>query len=277
MTPEVVDWAVVGGLRCVLGESPVWDDGTGRLHLVDITGRMLWTVDPAAGAARGVSVDRPISALLPLAGGGWLGVSGRDLGGVDPSDGTFRTLLDIPGPADLALNDAVCGRDGTVYVGSIDRTRADRARLHAVTPDLDHRVFARGVGASNGVDTSPDGGILYHADTFADTVTAYALDGHPVASVPVAHPDGLTVDADGGVWVALWGSGLLVRYTADLVPDRALRLPAPLVSNLAFGGPDLRTLFVTTGRSNGVEVSGAVFTADVGVRGLPPARFAAGH
>jgi D-xylonolactonase len=76
--------------------------------------------------------------------------------------------------------------------------------------------------------------------------------------------------------VALWGSGLVVRHTAGLVPDRALRVPAPLVTNLAFGGPDLRRLFVTTARSDGAELSGAVFTAEIGVCGLSPARFATG-
>ncbi|MGW3607995.1 SMP-30/gluconolactonase/LRE family protein [Micromonospora sp. NPDC005161] len=88
------------------------------------------------------------------------------------------------------------------------------------------------------------------------------------------HPDGIAVDADGGVWVASWGSGMVFRYTPDLAPDRTLRLPAPLVTNMSFGGPGYRWIFVTTARSDGAELSGAVFTADVGVAGLPAARFA---
>ncbi|PZG02689.1 SMP-30/gluconolactonase/LRE family protein [Micromonospora deserti] len=277
VTPEDVDWAVLGDLRCALGESPVWDDSVGRLHLVDVTGHAIWTVDPDTGAAHALTGGRPVTALVPRAGGGWLGVSGRDLGSVDPHAGTLRPLVSLPGPADLALNDAVCGRDGVLYVGSVDRTGANRGALHAVGADLRPRVVAAGVGASNGVDTSPDGQVLYHADTFAGTVTAYGPDRRRVASVPVDRPDGLTVDAGGGVWVALWGSGMVRRYTADLAPDRALRVPAPLVTNVAFGGPDLRRLFVTTARSGDAELSGAVFAADVGVCGLPPARFATGQ
>ncbi|MDZ5441516.1 SMP-30/gluconolactonase/LRE family protein [Micromonospora sp. 4G57] len=276
VTQQDVDWALLGELRCALGESPIWDDTTGRLHLVDVAGRTLWVVDPTTGAAHGATCGRPVTALVPRAGSGWLGVAGRDLGALDPQDGTFRPLVTVPGPADLSLNDAVCGRDGQLYVGSVDRTRANRGALYSIGAHLRHRILADRIGASNGVDTSPDGRTLYHADTFADTVTAYESDGRAVASVRVDHPDGITVDADGGVWVALWGSGLVVRHTAGLVPDRALRVPAPLVTNLAFGGPDLRRLFVTTGRSDGAEFSGAVFTAEIGVCGLPPARFAAG-
>ncbi|MGS2616294.1 SMP-30/gluconolactonase/LRE family protein [Micromonospora sp. LZ34] len=272
VTGEDVDWSVLGELRCELGESPVWH--ASRLHLVDVTSHTVWTVDAGTGAAHGVTCARRLTALVPTAGGGWLGVSGRDLGAVDPYDGTFRTMLSLPGPADLAFNDAVCGRDGMLYVGSIDRGRAGRAALHGVGADLSHRVVADGLGASNGLDTSPDGTILYHADTFAGTVTAYGPDRRPVASVGVDRPDGVVVDAEGGVWVALWGSGLVHRYTADLVLDRVLRVPAPLVTNVAFGGADLRTMFVTTARTSGVAQTGAVFTADVGGRGLPPARFA---
>ncbi|MGW3615107.1 MULTISPECIES: SMP-30/gluconolactonase/LRE family protein [unclassified Micromonospora] len=268
------DWAVLADLRCELGECPVWDEASARLHLVDIDDRRLWALDPAAGTASGATCDRPVTALVPRADGGWLGVSGRDIGTLDPHDGTFQPLLSLPGPPDLALNDAVCGRDGNLYVGSIDRTRAERAALYVVEPDLNHRILAGHVGASNGVDTSPDGRLLYHADSFADTVTAYGPDGRPVAAVRVAHPDGIAVDADGGVWVASWGSGMVFRYTPDLAPDRTLRLPAPLVTNMSFGGPGYRWIFVTTARSDGAELSGAVFTADVGVAGLPAARFA---
>ncbi|MFC0504875.1 SMP-30/gluconolactonase/LRE family protein [Micromonospora costi] len=277
VTPEDPDWSVVGDLRCELGECPVWDAALALLRLVDIDGRRLWTLDPATGAASAVTCGRAVTALVPRADGGWLGVSGRDIGALDPADGIFQPLLSLPGPVDLALNDAVCGRDGNLYVGSIDRTRAERASLYVMDQDLNHVVLAGCVGASNGVDTSPDGRILYHADTFADTVTAYERRGTRAAAVRVAHPDGIAVDADGGVWVASWGSGMLFRYTPGLVPDRALRVPAPLVTNVSFGGPDYRWMFVTTARSDGAEVSGAVFAADVGVAGLPPARFAVQH
>lgn len=262
-------WSPLGELRCALGESPVWDAARGRLMVVDVTGRAVHAIDPGTGAAESVACERRISALIPAADGGWWGVSGRDIGPLDLDTGVLEPAVTIGGPPDLVLNDAVCGRDGVLYVGSIDRTGRRRAALHAIDPDGRRRVVVSGVGASNGVDTSPDGLVLYHADTFAGAVTGYPL-GHPgrrEVVIPVDRPDGLTVDAEGGLWVALWGSGEVHRYTADGVLDRRLVLPVPLVSSVAFGGTGLRTLFVTTARSDGNALSGAVFAGDVGVMG----------
>jgi xylono-1,5-lactonase len=265
-----VGWSVVGELRCALGESPVWDALTGRLMVVDVPAGAVCAVDPATGATHRVTYDRPLTAIVPRAGGTWVGVSGHDIGVLEPATGAFRTVVTLPGPQDVLLNDAVCGRGGDLYVGSVDRSGAGRGALFAVTADHRHRVVADGVRASNGVDTSPDGRTLYHADTFAGTVAAYGADQRPRWTTRVERPDGLAVDADGGVWVALWSAGQIRRYTPTLAPDRVLRVPAPLVTNVAFGGQDLRTMFVTTARSADIACSGAVFAADVNVQGLPP-------
>jgi D-xylonolactonase len=265
-----VGWSVVGELRCALGESPVWDALTGRLMVVDVPAGAVCAVDPVTGAANRVTYDRPLTAIVRSSGGTWFGVSGHDIGLLESDTGAFRTVVTLPGPEDVLLNDAVCGRADDLYVGSVDRSRAGRGALFAITADHRHSVVASGVYASNGLDTSPDGRILYHADTFAGTVTAYGPDQRPLLKTRVERPDGLAVDADGGVWVALWGAGQIRRYTPTLAPDRVLRVPAPLVTNVAFGGPELRTMFVTTARSADVACSGAVFAADVNVQGLPP-------
>jgi xylono-1,5-lactonase len=265
-----VGWSVVGELRCVLAESPVWDDTTGRLMLVDVPSGAVCAVDPATGVADRVTYDRPLTAIVPRADGTWVGVSGHDIGALEPDTVAFRTVLTLPSPTDVLLNDAVCGRGGDLFVGSVDRSGSGRGVLFAVAADRRHRVVARGVHASNGVDTSPDGRILYHADTFAGTVTAYGPDARPLRTTRVEGPDGLAVDAEGCVWVALWGAGKIRRYTRTLTPDRTVRVPAPLVTNVAFGGRELRTMFVTTARSADVACSGAVFAADVNAQGLPP-------
>lgn len=248
----------------------MWNPLDGRLWLVDVTGMAVHAVDPVSGVGDSFGVDRPVTALVPRGAGGWLGVAGRSLRFLDLVAGVSHCWLTIPGPGEVELNDAVCGRDGVLYVGSVDRTGARRGQLYAVTPDGRVRVVVDGVGASNGVDSSADGGRVYHADTFAGTVTSYP-DG---AVVALDRPDGLAVDSQDCLWVALWGGGQVRRYLRGGKLDRVLSLPVPLVTNVAFGGPGLRTLYVTTARSDGVELSGGVFAADVGVSGLPVEAFA---
>ena len=270
------DWTVVGGpLRCELGESPVSDPATGRLVVVDVTGLVVHAIESETGQVESTAVARRVTAVVARAGGGWLAVAGRDIVPFDLRTGAFGTWLSLPGPEDVALNDAVVGRDGILYTGSIDRSGGRGGEFYAVDPGGRITVLATGVGASNGVDTSPDGRIVYHADTFAGTVTAYTAGrvGRILAQVAVQRPDGLAVDADGGVWVAHWGYGEVRRYTAALVPDRTAALPVPLVSNLAFGGPGLRRMFVTSARSGGNPLSGAIFTATAGIPGLTAVPF----
>lgn len=262
---------MVGQLRCELGEGPVWDDSTGVLRGVDVARPAVWWLDPDDGSSRRVAADRPVTAVVPRADGGWLAVAGRDLIELDIERGqTRRVLLTIPGPVDLALNDAVCGRDGFLYLGSVDRSRTGRGVLYRVGPDWGIDVVATGVGASNGVDTNADGTALFHADTFAGTVTRYP----DRVRCQVASPDGLAVDAGGQVWIAQWGYGQVAQIGADCTRGGLIMVPVPLVTNIAFGGPGLATAFITTARSAGAELSGGVFACRAGVAGLPAPRFA---
>ena len=255
---------VVGGLRCVLGEGPVWDKATQRLVLTDAAQKTVYSLDPVNGLARSYPVAEQLTALVPSDNDRWFGVYGRTIGRFDFRYGSLKPLLVLPGPADVELNDAVCGRDGKLNVGSVDRTGSNRGELYAIAPTLEATVVAGGVGASNGLDTSPDGTVLYHADTFTSVVTAYPSG----RTIRVDRPDGLAVDSEGFLWAALWGSGAVRRYSpsGDLV--QTVKLPVPLVTNVAFGGPGLSTMFITTARSVGLPSSGAVFAADVGVTGL---------
>jgi sugar lactone lactonase YvrE len=258
----VTRWSVLPGPRCELGESPVWRDG--RLFYVDIRGQALHAVED--GSVSTVELARPVTAIVPTSAGGWIAVSGRELSILDAPTGRLDPLIAVPGPPELALNDAVAGRDGNLYVGSVDRSGGSRAELYAIGPGLDISVVATGVGASNGLDTSADGSVLWHADTFKGTVTAY-----PCGTViDVPRPDGLTVDASGCVWVALWGSGQVRRYRPGGACDRRYRAPAPLVTNVALGGG---RLLVTTARSGGHPFSGAVLSRTVECQGLPAAEF----
>jgi D-xylonolactonase len=260
---------VLGTLRCRLGEGPVWDASTSRLMLVDVLSARVHSLDPVTGLSRDYPMQESLTALVPRAGNRWLGIYGSTVGSVNLDDGSLEPIVVLPNAPDVPLNDAVCGRDGNLYVGSIDRTGARRGALYAIAPTLEVTAVARSVGASNGVDTSPDGKVLYHADTFAGTVTAYPR-GWTVA---VDRPDGIAVDAQGYVWVARWDGGEVHKYApSGQLVDR-LEIPVPRVTSVAFGGVDLGQLFITTAESPGSPLSGRVFVADVGVRGLAPEQF----
>lgn len=242
----------------------MWDGR--RLLLLDIPRRHLHAV--TGGKVATVDLPEHVSAIVPAVDG-WLAVTGRALSTIDLGTGALAPLLAIPGPEDLPLNDAVAGRDDRLYTGSIDRSGARRAELYAIDSDLRVTTIATGIGASNGIDTSIDGETVVFADTLADIVRI-GLDG-PQLEVP--HPDGLTVDAEGGIWVASWGHGRILRFDRDGRLDRVLELPAANVSSVAFGGDQLDLLFVTTARSDLDGSGGEVYLGRPGVRGLAPHRF----
>ena len=143
-----------------------------------------------------------------------------------------------------------------------------------------------GVTISNGLEWSPDGSRAYYDDTATHRVDVFDYDRdtgltgrRPFVVLPDdGNPDGLTVDAEGGVWVALFGSGAVQRYTPDGVLDQVVELPTPQVTACTFGGPELDQLFITTSREGMAPgddpLAGCLFRADVGVAGLPVREFA---
>jgi sugar lactone lactonase YvrE len=166
---------------------------------------------------------------------------------------------------------------------------AGAGSVYRLDPDLSVRVVLEDVTVSNGLEWSPDGTMAYYNDTATHTVSVFDYDAGTGLSgrrrfVDVVHagepgnPDGLTVDAEGGVWTALFGGGVVHRYSADGALDAVLDVAARQVTACTFGGPDLDQLFITTSRE-GLDpgddpLAGSVFRADVGVRGLPVREFA---
>ncbi|MFF1832748.1 SMP-30/gluconolactonase/LRE family protein [Streptomyces sp. NPDC058231] len=267
-----------------LGEGPTWDLASGRLIWVDILSARVHTYDPANGRRTVMATEQHVGAAKPRAGGG-LVVNLRDGVGLYDRDGAFRWLVHDPEPGRRG-NDAAVAPDGALWVGTMRYDAAEGGgSLTRVAPDGTATPVLPEVAISNGTGWSPDGTRLYYIDTPTQRVDVFDFDGeHAVNRRTFAviengsgSPDGLTVDAEGGVWVALWDGAALRRYTADGALDRTVRLPVRRPTACAFGGPDLRDLYISTART-GIgsphPLSGSLLVLPDAGQGMPGTAFA---
>ncbi|GGP35690.1 calcium-binding protein [Streptomyces variabilis] len=239
-----------------LGEGATWDPATGRLLWIDILNSRVHTYDPATGRRTVRRTGQHVGAVKPRAGGG-LVLNLRDgVGLLDPDD-TFRWLHREP-VAGRRGNDAAVAPDGSLLAGTMRYDEAPGGgTLSRVTGDGTATVLLQDVTVSNGTGWSPDGRLMYYIDTPTRRIDVLDFGGdgtiagrRPLAEIEegAGFPDGLTVDADGCVWVALWDGGAVRRYTPSGELDRVIELPVPRVTCCAFGGPGLTDLYVTTAR-----------------------------
>ncbi|MFF8398531.1 SMP-30/gluconolactonase/LRE family protein [Streptomyces sp. NPDC016172] len=267
-----------------LGEGPTWDAAAGRLLWIDILGSRLHTYDPATGRRTVRRTEQHIGAVKPRAGGG-LVLNLRDGVGLLDPDGGFRWLHHEPVPGRRA-NDAAVAPDGALWAGTMRYDEAPGGgTLSRVTGEGTVDVVLDDVAVSNGTGWSPDGRLMYYIDTPTRRVDVFDhADGRISGRRTLAgieegagFPDGLTVDAEGCVWVALWQGSAVRRYTPGGELDRVIELPVPLVTACAFGGPDLTDLYVTTARTGLTDppaLAGALFVVPGAGKGLAQPAFA---
>jgi sugar lactone lactonase YvrE len=266
------------------GEGPVWSDLWGGLRFVDMLAGDVLSLRADGGVDRR-HVGTVAAALRPRRGGG--AVIGVERGFVleDP-DGTLSALPEVWSDDKVRMNDGGCDPDGRFYCGSMAYDKSTGAgSLYRL--DLDrsvHRVLDD-VTISNGLEWTPDGRRAYYNDTPTHRVSVFDYDPvegltgrRTLVELPDdAHPDGLTVDAEGGIWTALNGGSAVHRYSPEGVLDAVVEVPARQVSACTFGGPDLDLLYLTTSRENLPEgedpLAGSLFAASVGVRGMPTREF----
>ncbi|HZF89660.1 SMP-30/gluconolactonase/LRE family protein [Streptomyces sp.] len=247
--------------EATLGEGPTWDAAGDRLLWIDILGSRVHTYEPATGRRTVRTTEQHVGAVKPRAGGG-LVLNLRDGVALLDPDGAFRWLHHEPVPGRRA-NDAAVAPDGALWAGTMRYDEAPGGgTLSRLTGDGTVDVVLDDVAVSNGTGWSPDGRLMYYIDTPTRRVDVFdVLDVLDVAGGRVGNrrtlaeieegagfPDGLTVDAEGCVWVALWDGGAIRRYTPGGELDRVIELPTPRVTACAFGGTDLRDLYVTTAR-----------------------------
>ncbi|MER7313287.1 MULTISPECIES: SMP-30/gluconolactonase/LRE family protein [Streptomyces] len=277
-------WDLAVRERAYLGEGPTWDAAAGRLIWVDILSARVHTYDPSAGRRTVMATGQHVGAAKPRAGGG-LVVNLRDGIGLYDTAGAFSWLVTDP-VAGRRGNDAAVAPDGALWAGTM---RYDEAAgggtLSRVAPDGTVARIPDAVTVSNGTGWSPEGRLMYYVDTPTLRIDVFDVDGErihgrrPFVTVPPGQgwPDGLTVDADGCVWVAFWDGSALRRYTPDGRLDRTVEVPVRRPTACAFGGPGLRDLYVTTART-GLDaphpLSGSLLVLPDAGQGLPGTPFA---
>ncbi|MFD0118445.1 SMP-30/gluconolactonase/LRE family protein [Streptomyces sp. NPDC001940] len=252
MRPEVAVRA-----EATLGEGPTWDAEAGRLIWVDILGSRVHTYDPATGRRTVMATEQHVGAAKPRAGGAGLVVNLRDgIGLYGPGGTDFRWLHRDPVPGRRG-NDAAIAPDGSLWAGSMAYDESPGGgNLVRIAADGTATEILDDVTVSNGTGWSPDGSLMYYVDTPTRRIDVFDFDGRQavqrrefaVVEEGAGHPDGLTVDADGCVWVALWDGSALRRYTPSGALDRVVELPVKRPTACAFGGADLTDLYVTSAR-----------------------------
>jgi sugar lactone lactonase YvrE len=250
--------------KALLGEGPRWDAVGERLLWVDIKRGELHVWDGTSDTVE--QLEAPLSAVAPTTDGDVLLAHADRLALLSGA-----TLARIPHSDELRLNDGACDPEGRFWVGSmrLDETKQRDGALYRFDGELVQVLD--GVSLSNGIAWSPDASRMYYVDTLSRRIDVFDYDGEianrrtfAFVDHEAGFPDGLAVDSEGGVWLALWGGSCVRRYTPDGELDRVLELPAEHVTACCFGPGT--TLFVTTAAPDG-----RVFVADVGVGG-PPAQ-----
>jgi sugar lactone lactonase YvrE len=285
--PEVVHAA-----RAEVGEGPCWDVARGVLLWVDIYRGLVHLLNPASGLDTTLDAGQPVGAVVPAAGGDLVAAVRDGFVRIDPA--TARIEVVAPVEEDLAdhlMNDGKCDPCGAFVAGTLHRDElAGAGTLYRLNPDRSVDRLVSGVTLSNGLAWSPSGDRMYYVDSATQAVDVFEYDasgrvGDRRRFVEITPddgmPDGLAVDAEGGVWVALWGGSEVRRYTTAGALDDVVELPVSQVTSCAFGGDDWGDLYITSAsweldeaRVQEDSLAGAVFVARPGVAGVPTSRFA---
>jgi sugar lactone lactonase YvrE len=271
-------------VRAELGEGALWDWRHGVLISVDIPAGLVLRSDPRDGSTRAFAVGQPVGAAM-LRGDRELLLAVRDgFASLDPSSGAVTDLVevevDLPGQR---MNDAACDPGGRCFAGTMAESLAEAAgALYRLDPDLSVHMLIDELSVSNGIGWSPAADRMYHVELLPGLVHVCDFDvdsgecsnrGVLIETEPAwGKPDGLTVDAEGGIWVAFFGGSAVRRFDPDGGLSAVVDLPVARPTRPAFGGPELDRLYVTSAR--GGELGGAILELDPGVRGLPAAVFA---
>ncbi len=281
----------IADVKAVLGEGPVWVERDQALYWVDILKQRLfrWTI---ADGAKEVGLDRHLCSLVPSARGGFIGAGYDGFLTLDLEQGTISEIGDPePDRPCNRFNDGKTDRSGRFWAGTMDRNEVEAAgSLYRLDPDLSWHRIDSGYRVTNGPAFSPDGRILYHSDSALQRIYAFDLEADgSVGERRVfrqfgegeGYPDGMTVDSEGGLWIAFWDGWCIRRLSGSGETIDELEVPVQRPTSCAFGGPDLEHLFITSASRDlgpadleSQPQAGGLFRAIPGVRGIAETPFA---
>jgi len=284
----IVDVVLAAEAR--LAEGPLWDPKVNCLRWVDITAGLVHRFDPATGADTSFEVGEPVGTVAVRASGGLVLATEKGISSC-ADDGSDRVVLhevdtDPPGGR---FNDGKADPWGRFWAGTMLDGTDGAAGFYRLDADGSLHQVLTDVSCSNGLGWSPDGATMYYVDTRTGGVDAFDHDPETgslskrrrLVDIERGWPDGLTVDVEGCVWVALWDGWGLRRYNPDGRLLETVELPVRRVTSCAFGGPSLSTLYVTTARAGLSEEvlarqpeAGSLFAFEPAVGGLAPGEWA---
>ncbi|PIF05929.1 MAG: hypothetical protein CSA36_04445 [Draconibacterium sp.] len=271
-----------------LGEGALWNYKTGELLWIDITGEILNFYNPKTGINKPMFTGQMIGTVVPADNGQVLVALQNGIYGFDPATGSKKLIVDpekdLP---DNRFNDGKCDPAGRFWVGTMSiADKKEAGALYRFDADSSIHKMVSGVSISNGIAWSNDAQKMYYVDTPTHCVVQYDFNNatgdianpSTIIEVPseLGSPDGMTIDEDGNLWIALWGGAAVGCWnpsTGELL--RKVEVPAKNVTSCAFGGHDLRTLYITTARTGTSDEelqkypdAGSVFKISPGVKGV---------
>ena len=273
------------------GEGPFWDSRTGRLLLMDVLSSTVIAIDSVGSVRRYPVPSKAATVIRRRAGAGFVIATEHGLALADDELTTFEQLAEVVSNPTVRTNDGGCDPLGAFVIGtmSYDAKPAGGAVYRVTSNPQDTQVLLAPVSISNGVQWSADGQQVYYTDTPTQRVDVFDFDlqtgawsnrrVHIAIDSAAGFPDGMAIDEQGGLWIALWGAGAVNHYDKDGRLVETIAVPGvSQVSSCAFGGNDRSTLYVTSSRqglpADREPDAGAVFAVQTSVRGAELAEFA---
>ena len=286
--PQVI---CIADVKATLGEGPVWVTRERALYWVDINGRKIVRCT-GDGNVTSWATPMKVGSIWPRTRGGFVAGTEEGLAVVDEPFDRFNVFANPETPLpENRFNDGKTDRRGRVWAGTMDnRERAVSGTLYRVDPDLALTKIDEGYRVTNGPAFSPDGRAMYHNDSARQVTYVFDLDDAGNAAnrreflrfgEGEGYPDGMTVDAEGCLWIAFWDGWCVRRFSPEGDRLSELTMPTGRPTSCAFGGDELKTLFITSARRDlqGTELdrqplAGGLFAADVGIEGIAELPFA---